>query len=160
MLRWLRRYVAWLCVAVAAAGAYAIGVGWTWRSHVESVMANGREADAIIRRAQSITRKGLATYAIDLAWKTPAGSVRNASGVTVSESFADKVIVDGVLVVPTARIRYLQDAKGRQPVVIEDAGPQLTLAGRWQSIGIAAVLFGALGAFAFMRNWRRGGEAA
>jgi len=155
MLKWFRRYLAWLCIAIAVAGAALATLGWLRQAHVAQVMRDGREAVAVIERAHSFARKDVSTFEINLAWSDAAGKVRRAKQVPITANFANRIIADGVLLVPATKIRFVVDDRTRLPVVVEDAGAQTAAARRLQFLGLLGLALGIIGAVLFARRWRR-----
>lgn len=149
MLKWIRRYFAWLCVAVAVAGCGILSLGLSRQIHIDDVMENGATAVAIINRAQSISRKNLKTYSIDLTWKDENGKARKATGVPISSTFAARITNNGVLLIPAAEIRYLTETPATLPVIVADAAPLSTAATTMQLWGLTLTVFGILGGFLF-----------
>ncbi len=149
MLLWLRRYVTWLFAAMAVAGAVATYLGLQTVRQLSEVMAKGASAAALIESASSITRKNALSYTIDLAWKDQDGNVRRARDVTVSQAFAREIIVDGQLVVPSTKIRFLAAMPGIPPVVVTDAERLNRYGQRQIWFGLAGLVFGLIGAGMF-----------
>lgn len=162
MLTWLRRYIAWLFVASAAVGAACAYWGWQRSGHIGEVLRTGVEATAVIEGAASVLRKEVFSFTVALAWKDAAGNVRRAAAVPVSQPFAQRIITDGVLVIPSTKIRYLADKPDRPPLIAEDADRQRAAAGRLMTYGLIGFVLGLLGACLFARRWawpRREGAA-
>jgi hypothetical protein len=155
VLKWFRRYVAWLGFAMALAGSVAIYFGWSRAAHIDEITERGRDAVAVIEHAKSVSRKDLVSFAVSLAWKAQDGQVMRADGVPVSAGFAGSIIVDGRLVVPAAKIRYLPGHPDRWPVVLEDAQALRAEARRWLWSGTAALLLGLMIGFGLMLSWPR-----
>ncbi len=153
MLKWFRRYLAWLCLAMAAAGAAMGALSWMRYAHLDEVMINGRSAVAVIERAQSFARKAGSTFEINLAWKTEDGVVLRAEQVPITSAYADRIIADGVLLVPSAKIRYLAGDAARYPVVAEDAEARMAELRNAVIVGLTGLVVGLVGAVLFS-GWR------
>lgn len=155
MLNWLRRYIAWLCVGAALVGIGAAIWGWQSADRVEDVMAEGKDAVALIEGASSVTRKSVLTYTVNLAWKDDTGKVLRARDVPITTAFANKIISDGVLVVPSVEIRYLQAGPKYAAVVKADSGSQLSRAINVMWLGLGGLALGCFGGWVFgFRAWR------
>ena len=155
MLIWMRRYVVWLCVALALFGAGMAIWGWRTTVHLEKVMRDGKPAEALIEDASAVTRKSALTYSVNLAWRGDDGKVQRASDVPVTRAFANEIIADGVLVVPSTKIRYLSDAAQHAAVIVVDHPRRLGDAVGfiwWGIAGLCAGLFGAIGLPALFRR--------
>ncbi|MGI9525371.1 MAG: hypothetical protein ACR2PG_27385 [Hyphomicrobiaceae bacterium] len=149
MLAWLRRYVAWLFVAVGVAGCVSAVRAWQTSAYIRDVKERGKVAVALIERASAAERKAALTYTVALAWKDGAGRVHRVGAVPISRSFANEIIDDGKLVVPSVRIRYLSDNQLASPVIIADAEAQRKAALWLLGIGVIATIIGSAGAFIF-----------
>ncbi|MEO0809906.1 MAG: hypothetical protein AAFW82_04570 [Pseudomonadota bacterium] len=147
MLKWIRRYFVWLCVAVAVAGCGILSLGLSRQMHIDDVMQNGAMAVAIINRAQSISRKSLKTYTVDLTWKDENGKARKATGIPISSAFAARIINNGVLLIPATEILYLTETPATLPVIVADAAPLSTAATTMQLWGGTLSVLGILGGF-------------
>lgn len=159
MLIWLRRYVAWLFVGVAVVGGAALLWGWHTSNRLQTIMADGKDAAALIEGASSVTRKDALSFTVNLAWKNDAGVVLRAQGVPVTRTFADQIISDGVLIVPSTKIRYLVAGKENRAVVVDDAPRQADSAQRMMMLGLGGLVLGLFGGWLFgigpMRVLRR-----
>lgn len=154
MLNWLRRYVAWLCIGGALVGGGAAIWGWQTASQVQEVMADGKDAVALIEGAASVTRKNVLSYTVNLAWKDDGGTVLRARDVAITPAFARQIISDGVLVVPSVKIRYLAQEAQIRAVVTADSGRQQARASNVMWLGLAGLVVGLFGGWLFgFRAW-------
>ena len=149
MLKWIRRYLTWLCIAIAVAGCATFALGLKRQIHIGNVMENGAQAVAIVSRAQSISRKNLKSYTIDLTWKDKDGKTRSATGVPISATFAERIVNNGVLLVPAVEIRYPMKSPTALPAIVADADTLSAAAAMLQVWGLIQVALGAFGALLF-----------
>ena len=155
MEKWIRYYMIWLCIALCVAGGGMFAVGWWRHAHFAKVMARGTPVVAVIDRAQSISRKGLLTYTINLAWQDADGNAHKATGVVISGKFAEQIIRNGGLVLPSVEIRYLAAAPAVLPVVVADAEAQQSGARQLQIWGAMLALLGIAGGAFWGWVWPR-----
>lgn len=161
MLTWLRRYLVALCVVMSLAGAWLAIVEWQSLRQIDRILRDGQSVTALIEGAQSVERKSLLSYAVDLAWRDGDGKLQRAGQVRISPEFAETIITDGQLVIPTVDIRYVTgEGSEIHAVATEDAKRQR---GRIQALGffgLIVALAGAVGAIVFGVNWfRRSGRS-
>ena len=155
MLNWLRRYIAWLCVGAALVGGGAAIWGWQTARHVHAVMSGGKDAVALIEGAASVTRKNMLSYTVNLAWKGDDGTVLRARNVAITPAFARQIITDGVLVVPSVKIRYLATDTETAAVVKADSDRQEARAVSVMWLGLAGLVVGLFGGWLFgFRAWQ------
>ena len=110
----------------------------------------------MIEGAQSVERKSLLSYAVDLAWRDKTGKLMRAKQVRISTAFADQIISNGQLVVPTVAIRYLSDSKQQiDAVATADADRQRGRARAIGYFGAIVGLIGLIGTVLFGFNWVR-----
>jgi len=157
MLTWLRRYLIALFVVMSLAGGWLAFVEWRGIQQIDRILKYGQPITALIESAQSVERKSLLSYAVDLAWRNKEGKVLRAKQVRISPEFAEKIIADGQLVIPTVAIRYISDdSSGIVAVATDDAERQR---GRSKALGFVGLMFamiGAIGAILMGVNWFRG----
>ena len=149
MRKWICRYLTWLCIAITVAGAALLSLGIMRQAHIDDVMNNGAQAVAIINHAQSVLRKDLETYTIDLSWKDETGKARTATGVSISSAFAARIIANRALLVPAVEIRYLTGSPAVLPIISADADIQSAHAATQQTRGLVLAVFGTLGGLLF-----------
>ena len=156
MLTWLRRYLVALFVVMTLAGCWLGFTEWRALQRMDKILQDGQAVTALIESAQSVERKSLLSYAVDLAWKNKAGKVLRAKQVPISSEFAEQIISEGQLVVPTVDIRYLTE-QGADIVAVatQDADRQRRQAQTLGLLGLIIALAGAVGTLLFGVNWLR-----
>ena len=156
MLIWLRRYLVALFIVMALAGTWLAIAQWRALDQSERILKEGQSVTALIESAQSVERKSLLSYAVDLAWRGDDGKLLRAVNVPISSEFADQIIANGQLVVPTVKIRYLADeGSGILAVATEDADRQRAQSRAFGFVGLVLALTGVVGAMLLGVNWFR-----
>ncbi len=156
MLMWLRRYLVALFVVAALAGGWLAFSQWRALQQIEQIVKNGQPVAALIEGAQSVERKTLLSYAVDLAWRSEDGEVLRAKQVRISPEFAEQIISNGQLVVPTVDIRYVKnDASQITAVAVDDADRQRARSKALGLTGLILALGGLIGALIVGINWFR-----
>lgn len=119
----------------------------------ETMRANGREAIAVITGIHG-TRSGdnKISYAIDLAWRDRSGAERRFGATHISDSYAQRIADQGVLITRQTTIRYLEEDQTARPIIMADADERT----RQDGIGqVSMVVLGAAGiALAAFIVWR------
>lgn len=156
MLIWLRRYLVALFAVMAVAGAWVAIAEWRALRQSEWILKEGQSVTALIESAQSVERKSLLSYAVDLAWRGDDGKLLRALNVPISSEFADQIISNGQLVVPTVKIRYMTaENSGIVAVATDDADRQRAQSQAFGFVGLVLALSGLLGAILVGVNWFR-----
>lgn len=156
MLTWLRRYLVALFVVMIAAGGWLAAVEWQALRQIDRVLRDGQPVTALIEGAQSVERKSLLSYAVDLAWRDKDGALQRAKQVPISSEFAEQIITDGQLVIPTVDIRYLSgEGANIIAVATQDAERQRSRTQALGLFGLILALAGLVGTIVFGFNWLR-----
>ena len=156
MLTWLRRYLVALFFAMVLAGSWLAFSEWQTLQKIDKIMNDGQAVTALVEGAQSVERKSLLSYAVDLAWRDKSGKLMRAKQVRISTAFADQIISNGQLVVPTVAIRYLSGSKQQiDAVATADADRQRGRARAIGYFGAIVGLIGLIGTVLFGFNWVR-----
>lgn len=156
MLMWLRRYLVALFVVAALAGGWLALSEWRALQQIERIVKDGQPVTALIEGAQSVERKTLLSYAVDLAWRNEDGEVVRAKQVRISPEFAEQIISNGQLVVPTVDIRYVKNSGSQiAAVAMDDADRQRSRSRALGLTGLILALGGLVGALIVGVNWLR-----
>ena len=156
MVTWLRPYLVALFLAMVLAGGWLGFSEWQALRKIDNIMSDGQAVTALIEGAQSVERKSLLSYAVDLAWRDKTGKLFRAKQVSISTAFADQIISNGQLVVPTVAIRYLHGSNEQiDAVATADADRQRGRARAIGYFGAVIALIGLIGAIVFGFNWVR-----
>ena len=125
-------------------------------------MSDGRAMTALIETSKSAERKSLLSYPVDLACRDKNGELPHAHPASMSKAFADQIISNGQLVVPTVAIRYLHDSNEQiDAVATADEHRQRGRARAIGYFGAVIALIGVIGAILLGVNWiRRFGQGS
>jgi hypothetical protein len=121
MQGWLFGKLKWLLLIAAVGGPALAFFCWQDGERRKDVMAHGVDATAAIDGAtRTKGRRGGTTYKIDLTWTDAQGNTQTAKEVSVSSSFANRIIVDNKITVDSTRIRYLADGSDKPNLIVSD----------------------------------------
>jgi len=159
---WIVDRLRWLFLAATVGGVVLAYIGWADSSHIRDVGVNGVEANAVIEGATRTTRRrGGESYSLRLSWRDAGGNARSAEGVSVSNTFARRIISGNSITADTVRIKYLAADADSKPIVLDDAANQEGADEFMLTAGIGLFGGGAVGSLImFLLPRRRRGEAA
>jgi hypothetical protein len=145
----------WLS-GVAAVALFAVAVLAVRDAiRVRDVMANGREATALVEGgAGGIRARTQATYWVDLTWQDASGTRHTARGM-IGRVLAGQLISGRVP--PELLIKYLPDVPGAAPVIVRQAAHDQEHNRNAAIAGLAGGLLCAAGCCLLAwAGWRRG----
>lgn len=128
-LRWLLvERLVWLLLLAVVIGPVGVYIGWSEMTRIRDIEASGVEATARVEGATSSEpcRSSTEDYMLKLSWRDARGTVQTHDSVTISDTFAGKIIVNnGISIVrDTVRIKYLPEATETEPIMLDDAARQ------------------------------------
>jgi hypothetical protein len=152
------RWMPILGVLIGMAGGYFF---WQEQQRIAIVDGQGVETVAALIqiRQQTSSQNNSTSYWADIRWRDRTGAERRAVKITVTGTFARRVMQDGRLVLRETRIKYLQGRPEVRPLLLEDGAHNnwKTPAMMWGSLAFAAFCaFGWVRMLRFERGrWRR-----
>jgi hypothetical protein len=157
IIGWIAGKIKWALLLAAIGGPVIAYFSWQDGERIRRIAAQGVETQASVEGAtRSRSKRGVTSYAIDLAWKDAAGQDRKAEKISVSRQFADRIIANDRLTVGSLRIKYLPDEPGKSGVVlVEDAAKQAETDSEMIYVGAGAGLIGIVGSGLFFLGGRR-----
>jgi hypothetical protein len=125
IVAWLVDRLRWLFLIAAGIGVVLVYMGYTDGARIRDLQANGVEATANIEGAtRTKRRRGGESFTLKLSWRDAKGNALTSDSVPVSNTFANRVIRGGRIMLGSVRIKYLPDGSDIAPLVIEDADSQ------------------------------------
>jgi hypothetical protein len=153
---WIVDRLRWLFLAAAVGGVALTYMGWSDSSHIREVAANGVEATARIEGAtRTKRRRGGESYSLKVSWRDAKGNARTAEGVSISNTFAGRIIRNNSIAADTVRIKYLADNADSLPIVLDDAAAQEDKDEFMLMLGIGLLGGGAVGSLLMLLLTRR-----
>lgn len=158
---WIVDRLRWLFLAGTVGGIALAYMGWSDSAHIREVSTNGVEATARIEGATlTKRRRGGESYSLKLSWSDAKGKARNVDGVSVSNTFARRLVSGNNIVADTVRIKYLPDNEDTLPILLDDAANQEDKDQFMLTLGIGLFGGGAIGSLVMFLLPRRRREGA
>lgn len=153
--RWLGN-LRWILMLAIVAGPGFAYFSYTELQTQKRVMAEGVETTAVVDGAESRSRRrsGTTTYKIHAVWTEQSGAQR-AEDISISSSYAEKIIQGDFLVIDSVVIKYLPGEPDVSPLVVEDAAEQIESSELMMYLGGGAGIIGVIGSALFLLFGRK-----